>query len=390
MRRIAVFTGTRAEYGLLHWLMRDIQGHPDLELQVIAAAMHYAPEFGETWKAIVEDGFHIDAAIDMLLASDSPVGVAKSMGLGTIAMADALARLQPDALVILGDRFEALAAAQSALIAAVPIVHLHGGELSEGAYDDAIRHAITKMASLHCVAAEPYRRRVIQMGETPQRVLTVGALGVDNLMRTERLSRLSLMNDLNWPADQAYFLVTYHPVTLADEPPESTMEALFLALDEHPEQGVVLTYPNADNGGRALIELLKRYQLAQPERVRLVPSLGHRRYPAALAHATAVVGNSSSGLIEAPSLAVPTVNIGQRQAGRLAAPSVLQAAASQADISAALCQVVQAEFRQRCQPQHNPYGQGQASQAIVAALASEPLSTIKHFYDLPQGDAHVR
>ncbi|WP_108124486.1 UDP-N-acetylglucosamine 2-epimerase [Saccharospirillum mangrovi] len=389
MRRIAVFTGTRAEYGLLHWLMRDIQAHPELELQVIAGAMHYAPEFGETWKAIVEDGFHIDAPIDMLLASDSVVGVTKSMGLGTIAMADALARLQPDALVLLGDRFEALAAAQAALIAKVPIVHLHGGELTEGAYDDAIRHAITKMASWHAVAAEPYRRRVIQMGESPDRVMTVGALGIDNLLRTERPSRDALMDSLDWPSDQAYFLVTYHPVTLANEPPQATMKAILNTLDAYPDQGVLLTYPNADNGGRALIDLLKAYSASQPDRVRLVPSLGHRRYPAALAGATAVVGNSSSGLIEAPALGVPTVNIGQRQTGRLAAPSVMQAEATGAAISAAVQRVMQPDFRKMCRAEDNPYGQGQASQSIVNALAQMTLNPIKTFYDLPVGGVDV-
>lgn len=385
MRRIAVFTGTRAEYGLLYWLMRDIQAHDDLELQLIAGAMHFAPEFGETWKSIVADGFDIDARIEMLVASDTPVGVAKSMGLGTIAMADALARLQPDALVILGDRFEALAAAQSALVARIPIVHLHGGELTEGAYDDAIRHAITKMASLHCVAAEPYRRRVIQMGEAPERVLTTGALGLDNLLRSDRPGREELLASLGWTDDRPYLLVTYHPVTLADEPPRQTMDAILEALDGYSEYRILLTYPNADNGGRALIDRLQEYAAAQPGRVRLVASLGHRRYPAALAGAAAVVGNSSSGLIEAPTLGVPTVNIGQRQTGRLAAESVLNSAATSKAVAATLARALEADFQQFSRTVINPYGQGNASRAIVDALAGQPLRTLKQFYDLPGG-----
>jgi len=383
MRRIAVFTGTRAEYGLLYWLMQDIRAHPELDLKLMVGAMHLSPEFGNTWQAIVDDGFTIDAKVEMLLSSDSRVGIAKSMGLGTIGMADALERLAPDALVILGDRFEALAAAQAALVMNIPIVHLHGGEVTEGAYDDAIRHAITKMASLHCVAAEPYRRRVIQMGEAPARVLDVGALGLDHLTRSPRMSREALAESLAFSLDAPYLLVTYHPVTVADEPPVESFQALLEALERWPDHKVILTYPNADNGGRAIIPLLEAYAARQPERVLAIPSLGFKRYLSAVSEADAVIGNSSSGLIEVPSFSVPTLNIGQRQGGRLAADSVLHCAAEVNAIDAGLRQALSPAFRESCRHTRNPYGQGNAAQQIVDALITQPLETLKSFHDLP-------
>lgn len=383
MRRIAVFTGTRAEYGLLYWLMKDIQSHPDLELKVIVGAMHLSPEFGETWRNIIEDGFPVDAKIEMLLSSDSSVGIAKSMGLGTIGAADVLERLAPDALVILGDRFEALAVAQAALVMNVPIVHLHGGEVTEGAYDDAIRHAITKMASLHCVAAEQYRQRVIQMGEPPDRVLDVGALGLDHLLRSPRMSRHELAADIGMSADTPYLLVTYHPVTLADEPARDSFEVLLQALDERPDHQVIITYPNADNGGRAIIPLLESYAAEQPGRVFAIPSLGFRRYLSAVAGAAAVVGNSSSGLIEVPSFNVPTVNVGARQTGRLSADSVLNCEMRLDAIRASLREALSPEFKAVCRNTTNPYGAGNAAGRIVVALASEPMNVTKTFYDLP-------
>lgn len=389
MRRIAVFTGTRAEYGLLYWLMKDIQKHPELKLEVIAGAMHFSPEFGETWRNIVEDGFAVEAKLEMLLSSDTSVGIAKSMGLGTIGAADALERLAPDALVILGDRFEALAVAQAALVMSVPIVHLHGGEVTEGAYDDAIRHAITKMASLHCVAAEPYRQRVIQMGESPDSVLNVGALGLDHLTRSPRMSRGELAADVGISAEKPYLLVTYHPVTLADEPARESFQTLLKALDEWPDYQIIITYPNADNGGRAIIPLLEGYAADQPGRVVAIPSLGFRRYLSAVAGAAAVVGNSSSGLIEVPSFNVPTVNVGARQTGRLVADSVLNCEMQPDAIRACLQQALSDEFKAVCRETRNPYGAGNAAEHIVVALAFEPLGVTKTFYDLPSLSSEV-
>lgn len=381
-RRIAVFTGTRAEYGLLYWLMKDIQASDVLELQVIVSGMHLSPEFGETWKQVEADGFPLDAKVEMLLSSDTPVGVVKSMGLGTIGFADALERLKPNLLVVLGDRFEALAVAQAALIMRIPVAHLHGGEITEGAYDDAIRHAITKMASLHFTAAEPYRQRVIQMGETPETVFNVGAVGLDHLLRNAPMGQDELSVSLGFTLREPYFLVTYHPVTLADEDPETSFRAMLAALDHFPDHQVILTYPNADNGGRALIPMLEDYARSEPSRVLVIPSLGFRRYLGALGRATAIIGNSSSGIIEAPAFGVPTVNIGARQLGRLAADSVLHCVPDANAIREAIATAVSPDFAIRCKCVANPYGQGSAAEQIVRVLEGRPATFQKHFYDL--------
>lgn len=381
-RRIAVFTGTRAEYGLLYWLMKEIQASEQLTLQVIVSGMHLSPEFGETWKQVEDDGFPVDAKVEMLLSSDTPVGVIKSMGLGTIGFADALDRLKPDMLVVLGDRFEALAVVQAALIMRIPVAHLHGGEITEGAYDDAIRHAITKMASLHFTAAEPYRQRVIQMGEVPGTVFNVGAVGLDHLQRNVPMSQASLSESLGFALREPYFLVTYHPVTLADEDPEVSFRALLAALDRFPGHQVILTYPNADNGGRAIIPILEDYARHEPERVLAIPSLGFRRYLSALTRTAAMIGNSSSGIIEAPSCGIPTVNIGSRQLGRLAANSVLHCAPDGEAIYQAIATAVSTDFAASCRNVSNPYGQGNASEHIVRIIEKQSGPFHKHFHDL--------
>lgn len=381
-RKIAVFTGTRAEYGLLYWLMKDIQASELLDLQVIVAAMHLSPEFGDTWKQIKQDGFQIDAKVEMLLSSDSQVGVVKSMGLGTIGFADALDRLRPDVLVVLGDRFEALAIVQAALIMRIPVAHLHGGEITEGAYDDAIRHAITKMANLHFVAAESYRQRVIQMGEDPAAVFNVGAVGLDHLRRTPAMSLEELSASLGFSLRMPYLMATYHPVTLHDESPEESFRALLAALDNFPGHQVILTYPNADNGGRTIIPLLEAYAQSQPDRVLAIPSLGFKRYVSALSNAAAVVGNSSSGIIEAPAFGIPTVNIGARQLGRLAADSIVHCPARAEAIGQALEKVFSDDFVAHCRHVHNPYGQGNAAAEITRVLESGAGTCHKHFHDL--------
>lgn len=381
-RRIAVFTGTRAEYGLLYWLMKDIQANDALELQVIVSAMHLSPEFGETWREIESDGFPIDSKVEMLLSSNSAVGIVKSMGLGTIGFADALDRLKPDMLVVLGDRFEALAVVQAALIQRVPVAHIHGGETTEGAYDDAIRHAITKMSDLHFTAAEPYRRRVMQMGERPETVFNVGAIGLDHLIRGKAMDRAALCESLGFALREPYFLLTYHPVTAADEDPEDTCAAMLEALDRFPEHQVILTYPNADNGGRAIIPLIEDYARSRPERALAVPSLGFRRYLSVLRGADAMIGNSSSGIIEAPSFGVPTVNIGARQLGRLASESVVHCGSGAVSIEAAIAQAISPDFRARARTAENPYGRGDASRQIVDVLARPDPLPPKQFRDL--------
>ncbi|MEJ5864138.1 UDP-N-acetylglucosamine 2-epimerase [Pseudomonas farsensis] len=381
-KTIAVFTGTRAEYGLLYWLMKEIKASEDLVLQVVVSGMHLSPEFGETWRMIEADGFEIDAKVEMLLSSDTDIGVVKSMGLGLLGFADALGRLRPDCLVVLGDRFEALAITQAALVMRIPVAHLHGGEITEGAYDDAMRHAISKMADIHLVAAEPYRQRVIQLGEAPQRVFNVGAIGLDHVRRTARMGIEALRESLSFNLQQPFILVTYHPVTMADEGPIESFTALLEALDAFPEYQVILTYPNADNGGRAIIPLLEAYAQRQPMRVLAVPSLGFKRYLSVVALAAAVLGNSSSGIIEVPSFGVPTVNIGVRQKGRLAAQSVLHCVPERAAIKAALGRALEHEFAKACRGVDNPYGQGDAAAQITRILRDVDARESVPFHDL--------
>lgn len=381
--KVAVFTGTRAEYGLLFWLLKDIQSDPTLQLQLLVSGMHLSPEFGETFKQIELDGFFIDEKIEILLSSDSAVGTAKSMGLGVLGFADALARLSPDVLVILGDRFEALAAAQTAMILRVPVIHLHGGEITEGAYDDAIRHAITKLSYLHGTSTEVYRQRVIQLGEAPERVKNIGAIGLDHLKRAQFMDKLTLSDSLDFSLTQPYFLVTYHPVTLGEEAPESSFQALLEALDVYSEYQVILTYPNADDGGRRIIPMLEAYATANRKRVLAIPSLGQVRYLSAVKHASVVIGNSSSGIIEVPSFDVPTVNIGVRQQGRLAAKSVLHCPANKQAIEQAIKIAITRGYKADNEVIDNPYGQGDSSEQVIAMIKSLRFNPCKSFYDLP-------
>lgn len=384
--KITVFTGTRAEYGLLYWLLKDIQADPELTLQLLVSGMHLSPEFGETYKQIEADGFHIDEKVEILLSSDTAVGTAKSMGLGVLGFTDALSRLAPDALIILGDRFEALAAAQTAMILRIPILHLHGGEITEGAYDDAIRHAITKLSYLHCTSTEAYRQRVIQLGESPERVRNVGAIGLDHLKRAQFMDLHTLSQSIKFELRQPYFLVTYHPVTLGEEEPESSFQAILNALDEFPEHQVILTYPNADDGGRQIIPLLEAYAAQNPSRVIAIPSLGQVRYLSAIKYASAVIGNSSSGIIEVPAFDVPTVNIGVRQLGRLAARSVLHCHAVKTDIVSAINVAVTRSYKANGEEIENPYGQGDASCQVIDMLKTLNISSTKTFYDLKVAD----
>ncbi|HFS5791141.1 TPA: UDP-N-acetylglucosamine 2-epimerase [Citrobacter werkmanii] len=381
-RKVAVFTGTRAEYGLLYWLMKDIQSDEELQLQLLVSGMHLSPEFGNTWQQIEQDGFSIDEKIEILLSSDSPVGTAKSIGLGVLGFADALSRLKPDVLVILGDRFEALAAAQTAMILRIPVFHLHGGEITEGAYDDAIRHAITKLSYLHGTSTEEYKNRVVQLGENPARVANVGAIGLDHLKRGKFMTVEELSTSLNFSLKIPYVLVTYHPVTLGNEPAEASFTALLGALDKFPELQVILTYPNADDGGRKIIPLLEAYAAKSPERVKAIPSLGQVRYLSAVKYASAVVGNSSSGIIEVPAFDVPTVNIGVRQKGRIAAQSVLNCDATTESITAALTCAISRSYIREGEQISNPYGQGNTSAKIIEMIKSMNFVPSKTFYDI--------
>ncbi|EGT3256611.1 UDP-N-acetylglucosamine 2-epimerase (hydrolyzing) [Salmonella enterica subsp. diarizonae] len=382
IKKVAVFTGTRAEYGLLYWLLKDIQSDSELKLQLLVSGMHLSPEFGLTWQQIADDGFVIDEKIEILLSSDTPVGTAKSIGLGILGFADALSRLKPDVLVLLGDRFEALAAAQTAMILRIPILHLHGGEITEGAYDDAIRHAITKLSYLHCTSTEEYRLRVIQLGEAPCRVENVGAIGLDYIRRGTFMTISELASSLNFPLRKPYVVVTYHPVTLGNEPPEASFQALLDALDSFPKYQVILTWPNADDGGRKIIPMLENYARQRASRVLAIPSLGQVRYLSAIKHAAAVIGNSSSGIIEAPAFDVPTVNIGERQKGRLAAKSVLNCPAQSKAIVTTIQKAFAREYKSVGEVVYNPYGQGDASARIINMIKSLEFVPVKTFYDI--------
>ena len=378
-RKIAVFTGTRAEYGLLYWLMKDIQADPELDLRLIVSGTHLSPEFGLTYQQIELDGFKIDERIEMLLSSDTSVGVVKSMGVALLGLADALQRQQPDLLVILGDRFEALAAAQTAMLQRIPIAHLHGGEITEGAYDDAIRHAITKLSYLHFTAAEPYRQRVIQLGEAPERVFNVGTIGNEHLHRTPMLSLEALQSSLKFALEKPFFIVTYHPVTTADEPALQSFQNILDALDQFPCHQVILTYPNADDGGRSLIPILEAYANQQPSRVLAIKSLGQQRYLSSVKLAAAVIGNSSSGISEVPSLGVPTINIGQRQKGRLSAHSVLHTDTKTDTIVNAIKVALKGMDKKQF---NNPYGEGSVSDKIISTIKAHNTFPNKKFHDL--------
>ena len=385
MKKVAVFTGTRAEYGLLYWLMKDIESDVSLQLQLLVSGMHLSPEFGLTYKQIEEDGFVINEKVEILLSSDSPVGVAKSMGLGVLGFSDALNRMRPDILVVLGDRFEALAVAQTAMILRIPVLHVHGGEITEGAYDDSIRHAISKLSYLHAVSTQEHRNRVVQLGEDPSRVKNVGALGLDHLKRSKFMSFDQLSTSLGFELEKPFFIVTYHPVTLASEEPERSFNALRLALDNFPDYQVIITYPNADDGGRRIIPLIESYVSENSERIFSIPSLGYARYLSALNYCSAVIGNSSSGIIEVPSFFKPTINIGARQRGRLSASSVIHCEVSEREITSAIQRGVDMLLGKDILGTINPYGCGNASHSIVEMIKGAHFDSVKVFHDIPVG-----
>lgn len=381
MRKVAVFTGARAEYGLLQGLMKAIAKEPDLQLQVIASGAHFSPQYGETWREISADGFNIDASVEMLLASDSAQGAVKSMGVALIGFADALARLKPDILVVLGDRYETLAITQAAFMMKIPIAHLHGGEHTLGAYDDALRHAITKMASLHFVAAEAYRRRVIQLGEDPATVFNTGAIGIENILKCKSLSFEAFRSELGLPLQKPYCLVTLHSVTRAVESVDEVCEALFQIGKEHPELYWLFTYPNADNGAYGIVERLERYCQDSAGKAFIVKALGPKLYPSAIAYSEVVIGNSSSGIIEVPAFGIPSINIGMRQAGRLAADSVIHSKPNYTAIHEALTQALSDSFKKSCQNIENPYGKGHVIEPIINLLKEHKFTTVKPFCD---------
>ncbi len=383
MRTICVITGTRADYGLLQWVMEGIRHDPILKLQIIATGTHLSRDFGLTYREIEADGFCIDRKLDILTADDTSVGVTKAIGRGVISFADAVAELKPDVVLLLGDRFETLAAATAAMIAGLPIAHLHGGEITEGAFDDAIRHAITKMSHLHFVAAEPYRKRVIQLGETPDRIFLTGGLGVDTIRRMRLLDREALEKAIDFKFGNRNLLVTFHPVTLEKNSAPLQMAELLKALDGLRETHLIITMPNADTGSRELIRMIEDFTANRPY-ARAYTSLGQLRYLSCIKQVDGVVGNSSSGLAEVPSFRKGTINIGDRQRGRLKAHSVIDCAPNRSSIEAAIGKLYSPEFQASLVEVVNPYGEGGASQKVIDVLKNYDLSEVtkKSFYDI--------
>lgn len=383
-RKICIITGTRAEFGLLQWLMKDVQDDNDLCLQIIASGMHLSPEFGLTYKEIEAAGLPIDKKVEILLSSDSSIGVSKSMGLGMISFAEAFEELKPDIIVVLGDRFEMFSAVAAAMISRIPVAHIHGGEKTEGAVDESIRHCITKMSHLHFTATEEYRKRVIQLGENPDRVFFTGSPGLDNLTRLHLLNKKEFEKSINFSLGKKNLLITFHPATLEKNSAEYQFKQLLKALDHFNEAHLIFTMPNADTDGRIIVELINHYVNNNKDRSCAFTSLGQIRYLSALQYMDAVVGNSSSGLTEAPSFKVPTVNIGDRQKGRIKAKSVIDCAPEELEIKEAIRKALDEEFKSKLIDLVNPYGGSGASNKIKNIISSTNLNTLlkKEFYDL--------
>ena len=386
MKRIGIMTGTRAEYGLLKPLMQEINKDNDLELYLIVSGMHLSPEFGMTYKEIEEDGFEINAKVEMLLSSDSPAGISKSIGLGVIGFADEFQRADLDMLILLGDRYEALSAAISAMVMRIPIAHLHGGELTEGAIDEGIRHSITKMSYLHFTSTEEYRRRVIQLGENPERVFCVGAIGVENIKKINLMTKEELERSIHFEIDENTVVVTYHPVTLENNTVEEQFLNLLKVLDRNPKIRMIFTKANADTNGRIVNELIDKYAAQNSERACAFMSLGQKRYLSALKYCRIVIGNSSSGIIEAPSFGKPIINIGDRQKGRICADSVINCGYTQQEIQQAMETALTEEFENKARNCRNPYEKENTAANIISVikdyLLNDKIKLKKGFYDI--------
>jgi len=383
MKKICVITGSRAEYGLMSRIMRLVKEDKDLQLQIIATNMHLSVEHGETYKEIEADGFVINRKIPILSGSDSANATAKSVGRGIMGFADAFDELQPDMILVLGDRYEILAAASTALFYKIPVVHIHGGEITEGAYDDAIRHAITKMSHLHFTSTVEYRRRIIQMGENPETVFYVGALGCDNIRQVALMDKETLEKSLDFKLDKNTILVTFHPVTMENHTAETQIKALLSAIDKFENLRIIFTMPNSDTDGLVIMKLIKEYVTKNYERAKWFTSLGMKRYLSTLQYVRAVVGNSSSGIIEVPSFHIPTINIGDRQKGRISAASVLHCKPERVDIEDKLATIMQPTYDESLKNIQNPYDKPNTAHEIVRIIKEKNnISVSKKFYDI--------
>lgn len=383
-RKVCIVTGTRAEWGLLSGIARQLNMCSDIDLQIIATNMHLSDRHGHTIDEIIQEGFKVSAQVPMLDDANSDCDTVRSMAKCMHGMAEAFDNLRPHIVVLLGDRFEMLAVATAATIMRIPIVHLHGGEISEGAIDDSMRHAITKLSALHLTSTEEYRQRVIQMGESPKRVINTGAIGVYNVMNVATMTLEQLRESLDFEIDHNTLLVTLHPATLDTTPIRTRCQALLNALDCFPNNKLLITYPNNDPDGMIIIEMIEQYARLHPTRVKLIPSLGLTRYMSALKYVAAVVGNSSSGIIEVPSMGIPTVNIGCRQKGRIAATSVINCEPDSDSIAQAITKALSHDFKAQAQKTVNPYYRPDTLQLIVKAIATTPIETLhtKHFHDI--------
>ena len=383
-RKICIVTGTRAEYGLLYWLMKEIQASKKLELQLIVTGMHLSPEFGLTYQQIEQDGFNIDRKVEMLLSSDTEVGVTKSMGVGLMGFAEAFSAIKPDLLVLLGDRFESFAAASAATVAKVPVAHLHGGETTEGAIDEAFRHSITKMSHLHFTSTDIYRQRVIQLGEQPDKVFNVGAIGIDNIKRLELLERTEFEKEIGFSLNKRNLLITFHPVTLEDSTAETQFSELLSALDMLEDTNLIFTKANADPDGRIINTMIEQYVSHNKEKSIAFTSMGQLRYLSAMQHVDGVVGNSSSGLLEAPTFRVGTINIGDRQLGRVRAASVIDTDTDATNIKYSFDRLYSTTFQHQLATITNPYGNGGTAEKIVSIIECLDDKQVlkKKFYDL--------
>jgi GDP/UDP-N,N'-diacetylbacillosamine 2-epimerase (hydrolysing) len=383
-RKIAVVTGTRAEYGLLYWIVKLLNEDRDVDLQLIVTGMHLSPEFGLTYKQIEKDGFTITKKIEILLSSDTGIGVTKSMGLAMISFSEAYEELQPDIIVVLGDRFEIFSAVAAAMIAKIPVAHCHGGEATFGLIDEPIRHSITKMSHLHFTSTEEYRNRVIQLGEQPERVWNTGALGIENINKIKLLPKTSFEESINFKLKERNLLITFHTVTLENATSEKQFKALLSALDKLEDTGLIFTKPNADTDGRIIINLIDTYVTNNPHKAVAFTSLGQLRYLSALKYINGVVGNSSSGLLEAPSFKIGTINIGDRQKGRIKADSVINCGPDEESISNALSNLFSENFQSNLANVENPYGSRNSSEIIVPILKNYCLDNLikKEFYNI--------
>lgn len=389
MKRIVIISATRAEYGLLKPIIRKLKQSAYFQVELVVTGMHLSPEFGSTYQEIEQDGLHIDNKIEILLSSDTPIAMSKAMGLALISFSEYFERSKPDAVMVLGDRYETLAVCCAAMNARIPIFHIHGGEATEGLIDEAIRHAITKMSLFHFTSTEEYRRRVIQMGEQPSRVFNVGALGVENVLHQTLMSKNELEKSLGHSLSKPYAVVTFHPVTLEANTAGQQMQELLQAIDEHPEYLYLCTKANADAGGRTINQMWDEFA-ERRENVVVYESLGMIRYLSAVKYSAMVIGNSSSGIVEVPALGIPTINIGDRQKGRVQADSVINCQPDRMGISKSIRIAQSADFREVAKRASNPYGKGKTSDAILAILeenfANKSLSLKKQFFNLDFGE----